>query len=688
MAVDEGLHLGLFARLPFGLRRRFTARAYFGALSVALLVPTMLVSWRLANDSAAAEQAGIERNVLQKADELSSLIDHEIVSTRSILVALASSQSLKRGNFEGFYRRTLEVAQNLDLQIVLRDPRIDGQFINTSMPWGPILTKGVLAPLNESEEAAVRSGHPYVSNIFWAPLVGHYAAAVILPVPIGGAPTYYLSVGIPAQRFTEIIQHVTLPDRLSVAVFDRNGVVVARSSEPDEFVGKRVRTRPEDLAVRPARGLDDIPGLDGIKYRAGHVRSELTGWTVSVGLPESVLQARSNRMRLSFAAASVIILMTAMAGAYHLGGKFSESYGALGIDRKPSREEFRVLFEHAPNGVVVVDGRGSIALLNDQMEKMFGFPRGELIGKPVETLIPERFRSRHSALRATFETDTAPRPMGAGRELFGRRKDGSEFPIEIGLNPIRIPAGHLVMATVVDITKRKRTAGALSSAMAERDDLRRRLMQAQEEERLRLAHELHDQTGQSLTAVMLELKNIETMSTECDRGRLRLLRLQMEQMGKALHHVAWELRPASLDELGLASALANYASEWSEQYRIEIDFHCADPKLDELSDEIRTTIYRVVQEGLTNIAKHAPTATSVSVVIDRSGATVVLTIEDNGPGFDSVQKASAVERTGLGLAGMRERLTLVGGEFELESAIGAGTTVFVRIPLPLAKTAA
>jgi PAS domain-containing protein len=166
-----------------------------------------------------------------------------------------------------------------------------------------------------------------------------------------------------------------------------------RSSEPEKFVGKPVRTRPEDLAARPPRAIDTILGLDGINYRSGHVRSELTGWTISVGLPERMLQATSNRLRMDFAGAAAIVLLITMAGAYRVGGHFAELYGALGIDREPSREEFSVLFEHAPNGVVVADGRGSIVLVNDQMEKEFGFSRGELIGKPIETLIPERFRA-------------------------------------------------------------------------------------------------------------------------------------------------------------------------------------------------------------------------------------------------------------------------------------------------------
>src|SRR6185369_531657 len=167
-------------------------------------------------------------------------------------------------------------------------------------------------------------------------------------------------------------------------------------------------------------------------------------------------------------------------------------------------------------------------------------------------------------------------------------------------------------------------------------ELRRRLMQAQEDERLRLARELHDQTGQTLTAALLELKGLEIQYNEAGRSRIRALRERMDQIGKSLDRIARELRPASINELGLNTALANYVSEWSQQFAIPADFlRGSDIDLDTLSDEQRTAIYRIVQEALTNIAKHAREATSVSVVVGRSGGIVQLTIEDNGIGFDT-----------------------------------------------------
>src|SRR5579863_631187 len=218
--------------------------------------------------------------------------------------------------------------------------------------------------------------------------------------------------------------------------------------------------------------------------------------------------------------------------------------------------------------------------------------------------------------------------------------------------------------------------------------LRRHLSMAEENERLRLSHELHDQAGQSLIAAILELNEIDSLTSGPAHERLHLMRKRMEEMGKTLHRIAWELRPPSIHELGLRKALSSYIAEWSEQSGTEADFHCDDPKLDEVPDEIATTVYRIVQEGLTNIIKHAEHPADVSVVIRRPDATLQLIIEDNGCGFEvGAPGAKSGKRRGLGLEGMRERLSLIGGTLEVESAVGAGTTIFARIALDGQKPA-
>ena len=171
-------------------------------------------------------------------------------------------------------------------------------------------------------------------------------------------------------------------------------------------------------------------------------------------------------------------------------------------------------------------------------------------------------------------------------------------------------------------------------------------------------------------------------ANEPEHAGVRQLRLQLQQMGAALHRISWALRPASIDELGLATVLTDYVLEWSSHFNIPAEFLCRDSRLDELSDDVRTTIYRVVQEALTNIAKHARGATSVGVIIDRVGSELRLTIEDNGCGFDpaAVSPDGANWKGGLGLAGMSERLALIGGGFEIESS-SEGATIFARIPV-------
>jgi signal transduction histidine kinase len=212
--------------------------------------------------------------------------------------------------------------------------------------------------------------------------------------------------------------------------------------------------------------------------------------------------------------------------------------------------------------------------------------------------------------------------------------------------------------------------------------LRRHLAMVEENERLRLSHELHDQAGQGLIAAILQLNEVDPSVDGPTRERLHLVRKKMEDLGKTLHRIAWELRPPAIDELGLKKALASYIADWSEQCGTEADFQCDDPDIDDIPGEIGTAVYRVVQEGLTNVVKHARQPSVVSVVIGRVHTTLQVIIEDNGCGFD-VGTINTKDESfrGLGLDGMRERLMLIGGTLEIESTPGAGTALFARIAL-------
>ena len=223
------------------------------------------------------------------------------------------------------------------------------------------------------------------------------------------------------------------------------------------------------------------------------------------------------------------------------------------------------------------------------------------------------------------------------------------------------------------------TRGALAVDLSERiaRDSLRRVVEAQELERRRLARELHDETGQALTSILLGLKALEERLDEAgSRAAAAELRELLVATLQDVRRLAVELRPSALDDFGLVAALERLAASISEQTGIEIDF---EPALttERLPDEVETALYRIVQESLTNVVKHAK-ARNVSILLSRKPGAVKAVVEDDGRGFDPARDTG----DGFGLVGMRERLALLGGRLEVESSEGAGTTVAAEVPLP------
>jgi len=216
------------------------------------------------------------------------------------------------------------------------------------------------------------------------------------------------------------------------------------------------------------------------------------------------------------------------------------------------------------------------------------------------------------------------------------------------------------------------------AAEAERRALLEQIVEVQEQERLRIARELHDQMGQDLTGLSLSLKTLDrVVDDEGGRTTLRWLQSLTVQMAANLHRIATELRPTALDDVGLIRAVETYLAEWSERFDIRTDFHARNLDDSMVPSPVETTAYRVIQEALTNILKHAQ-ARTVSIVMECREAQLQVIIEDDGKGFDPT---APVPQGRLGLSGMRERLALVGGILMVDSATALGTTLYIRIPL-------
>ncbi|MBV8605983.1 MAG: PAS domain S-box protein [Singulisphaera sp.] len=337
-----------------------------------------------------------------------------------------------------------------------------------------------------------------------------------------------------------------------------------------------------------------------------------------------------------------------------------------------TNQALRALIRASPLAITALDSSGRVTLWNPAAERTFGWTEREVMGRPLPT-IPEDLRQEFAAgLAASLRGE-----VHAGHETRRIRKDGSAIAVSLWTAPLcdarGEPCGRL--AVVEDITGRRRAEEA-------RTALLRRTVTAQEEERLRIARELHDQMGQHLAALMLGLGAIEEHAQDpVAAAEARRMRDLANRIGREVHRIALELRPTALDDWGLQTALTNYAGEWSRRARVTVQTRFAGIDRRRLPAPVETALYRVVQEALTNVLKHAQ-AGRVSLIVERRPDHVLAIVEDDGRGFDveAVMGAPDAARR-LGLLGMQERVALVRGELEVESSPGGGTSLFIRIPL-------
>jgi PAS domain S-box-containing protein len=294
-----------------------------------------------------------------------------------------------------------------------------------------------------------------------------------------------------------------------------------------------------------------------------------------------------------------------------------------------------------------------------------------------------------------------------------RHKDGHYVHVlSRGLPVRREPDGPVVriVGTHFDLTERKRAEELLRRAHEElearvrertaelalandalRDEIRQReraerartelharLTFAQEDERKRIAREMHDQFGEQLTALELGIGMLKVACGDRPdlRAQVEALETVSQQLDRDIEHLVWELRPTALDDLGLRAALTNYVQNWSKRVDIQAELHTFGLLDERLPSEAETTLYRIAQEALTNVAKHSR-AGSVEVILERRSDHVLLIVEDDGVGFD--QGEASETRRGFGLQGMQERAALGGATLEIESAAGKGTTILVRM---------
>ena len=479
---------------------------------------------------------------------------------------------------------------------------------------------------------------------------------------------------------------------------------------------------------------------------------------------------------------------------------------------RESEENFQNLFEASPDAIIVATRAGVIHTINQQAERLFGYPRAELVGQAIELLMPSRFHHAHVTKRENYVRDPHMRPMGEGRDLLARRKDGTELPVDISLSPIATAEGVMVISTIRDITKRKLAESALRASEARLEEAQRiahvgswewvaatdaatfskefcaimgldpagplpcladlekfyspetvanlktavekamregtsyeielesvradgsrrwqlgrgerwfdehgqlkglrgtalditerklaeqqlaesgellrallaRLRLAREEERIRVAREIHDELGQLLTGLKMDVRWLERKLSEpgLPPGLNPLLDRAVAASELAdstiatVQKIASELRSGALDQLGLEAALTQEARRFQERAGIPCTVVVAE-SWPAPPPEIANELFYICQEALTNVTRHAR-AMSVAIALRTEGGDLLLEVRDDGVGMDDV---SLHAPSSLGLTGMRERAVQCGGTVAFERNEPGGTCVVARVPM-------
>ena len=551
------------------------------------------------------ERSAVERELRQTARALALAVDRELDGSLSTLTALAASDLLTRGDVKAFYElaRRVRPTQRDWRTIFLVTPG-GAVVMNTAMPITASLPS--LVDRGYVQEALATAEHQ-VSGLLRDRVTGETTVISAVPVRRDDRVRYLLAAGQGVRIFGDLFAEQNIAEDWRAAILDQNKKIVARSRNPERFIGEFATPALAARMDQAPEGVMWDHNKEGQPTFAAYSRSPRSGWTVAIGVPAAMVSSASRRSLWMVIAGGATLLLIAIASAVVVGQRIA-----------------------AP-----IRGLSDAAQALRHLE-------------PSRASVPSRVRE---------VTEVAERIQEAAA-LLGRQAEQRDRAEDER-------AQHLL---------REREATMRAEFLGQ-------VMQAQEDERARLARELHDGTAQSLAALLLHLRLLrEASSVAVMRERVDALEVTVAELLAEVRQIAFALRPAILDDLGLATALERYVESVSDSRGIPVEVSIAGFEGPRLPAPVETGVYRIVQEALNNALQHA-SATKATVILDRGECTLHLAIDDDGVGFDVAAPRTSSGRRHFGLQSIAERTALLRGLLVIDSAPGRGTSILVEIPV-------
>jgi PAS domain S-box-containing protein len=500
--------------LVTGARRLFRPgrplRVHLTLLVLAAVIPMLVFAIALAALVESYRRSTLERSFLDTARALSLAVDHELSSSIAALTTLGTSEHLDRGDLEAFYEQAHRARRAHAAWITVNLTDASGrQLINLSRPFGaPLPSLGDYPMIQQ----AVATRRPAVSDLFVGRVLGRPVVGISVPIQRDGAVRYVAGARLDVASLTTLLSRGKLPPDWVASLVDRNGIILARTRNVGELLGRPATGTFAALArgTRAEGAFEDVT-LDHVAVYAAYSRSSLSGWTVGLGIPRETVAGPLSAW-LWLLVGGLVLLLVGTGLAFRFGRRVASeltslaaSARALGRGEAPtarlsasvaevanveaalieagreralavaaraqvetalreSEERTRLIVDQALDGVITIDAEGFITSWNPQAESLFGWTRTEVLGRRLaDVIVPPQYRAAHEAGLARLRAGETSTLLNRRIELTALRRDGTEFPVELAITPLRVGGATVFSAFLRDITERKRAEEALAT---------------------------------------------------------------------------------------------------------------------------------------------------------------------------------------------------------------------------------